>query len=132
MITELITHLQQSPEAGTPVAIWRDDERPPFSDLSSTPLLIREQTGSLDRHISAQQYDLFLYSEGNGTNAQMGAINSRIRALELWLVNNRQYTGGMYGIEITGSVSGPYKDGQNRWYYSISIQVRRNPNNTSV
>ena len=132
MITELIQLIQLSPEAGTPISDWRNDDKLPFSDLSTTPLLIREQPGNRDRHISAKQYDIYLFSEGQGTRPQAGQIASRLRALESWLANTRQYVGGIYGIEVTGSVAGPYKDGQERWSYSLSIQVRRNPNNTSV
>lgn len=125
MITELIQHLQKSPEAGTPVSIWHDDDIAPFNVLTSTPILIRQQGGRQDRHIGAVNFDLWLFSAANGTPQQSGSTKARADALQAWLVHNRDYTGNMYGVDVTGSVSGPIKDGQGRWAYSISIQIRK-------
>lgn len=125
MITEFIQHLQKSPEAGTAISIWRDDDLAPFNVLSSTPILLREQPSRQDRNIGAANYDLWLFSQANGTPQQSGAINTRIKALQDWLLTSRDYTGKMYAVDILGGVSGPIKDGQGRWAYSLSIQARR-------
>lgn len=125
MIDDLIAHLQKSPEAGTPISVWRDDDRAPFNNLSSTPMLIRQQPGSQDRDIGQANFDLWLFSEGSGTGAQSAQIKNRINALQNWLISSRDYTGNMYGVSVTNATSGPMKDGQGRWSYMISIQVFR-------
>lgn len=125
MITELITHLQSSPVAGLPIADIRDDDKYPFNNLTTTPILIREQAGNVDRDISSVGYNIFLATAGNATPAQRGAIMTLARELQNWLVLNEKH-GRMYAINVIGSVAGPYRDGQNRYIAAINITVRRN------
>lgn len=124
MITELITHLQNSPVAGLPIADIRDDDKYPFSDLTATPVLLREKGANIDRDIGSVGYSIFLASEGNATPSQRGAIMSLARELQNWLVLNEKQ-GRMYAINVIGGVAGPYRDGQNRYIAAINITVRR-------
>lgn len=125
MITELIAHLQASPIAGLPIADMRDDDRYPFNNLNITPVLLREQGGNIDRDIGAVGYDIFLHSIANATDQQRGALMSLARDLQNWLVLNGKQ-GRMYAINVIRGVSGPYRDGQNRYIAVINITVRRN------
>lgn len=124
MILEFIEYLRKSPEAGA-ISIWRDDDELPFSDLSSTPVLIRQSSSQVDRDISVYIYDVWLFSPANATNSDAGQVENRANILQDWLTMSRDYTGRIYGVSVINGVSGPFKDGQNRWSFSINVQVRR-------
>lgn len=129
MITELIQHLQNSPIAGRPLSVMRDDDLYPFKDQTLKPILIRQQPGSVDRDIGAAGYDIYIHSEGGtNTSAKFNVSNGEVindaTALMNWLLVNSR-SGDIYGIDVTGGVGGPFRDGQNRAIASISINVRR-------
>lgn len=122
MIRDIITYLASSPVGGRPIAYQRDDDRAPFSDTTTTPVLIRQQPGSADRDITRTTFDIWVFTAGNPTNSEIGTLMDTAKALEEYIVANFKQD-PIHNIDVIGGVSGPYRDGQQRQSASLTIRV---------
>jgi hypothetical protein len=130
MIQDLISQLRKTgcPVAADPFSVWRDDDQLPFSNLQSTPLLIRQQQSDNDPQLYTATYDLFLHSAANVDNAAMNALRIKAEALIDWINDNWiDTTTDTIGFDIVSGLSGPFKDGQGRWIFSFVVRQQLDP-----
>jgi hypothetical protein len=128
MINEIFAWLATSPSGSRPMAFQRDDDKAPFSNTSSTPLLVRQQTGPADKDLTRRTFDLWLFTAANPANSDIGNLFAEAKALEEWIIANHR-TGRIYAIDVVSGASGPYRDGQQRQSISMSITAHRNTGN---
>ena len=124
MLTDLIAHLVASGElTGYAFTDWRDDLSYPFN--SDTKIcLIRIQGGSQDRDIGAPSVDIYLYTVKNATNADREALLNTAEAIDRYLTTATVFANVQH-IDMTTSSAGAYKDGQERYFTTHRITVRR-------
>lgn len=120
MINEIFDYLAISPVSGRPMAHQRDDDKYPFNDLSSTPVLVRQMTGPADRDISRRTFDLWIFTQANPSNSEVGALFDLGLNLERYIVANYK-AHPIYYLDVVSGANGPYRDGQNRQAIGLSI-----------
>lgn len=127
IVNEVIEHIEPA-LTGRTIRVERDDDYAPWSDPASTPALIRNQGGPMERYITRSTFDLWLFTQQNPTGAQIENLFTEAKSVVEYLILNYE-TGRIYNIEIVAGPSGPYRDGQNRRSVGITFTVSRSTGN---
>lgn len=124
MMFEIFNHLQSSPIGSRVMTYMRDDDKEPFSDSESSPVVIRQNSAPADRDVTQGSFDLWIFTKRKPSFSEINALLQEGNMLVNWLLVNYEF-GRIGNIVVNSGVGGPFRDSQDRIFVTLSITVYR-------
>ena len=102
-----------------PCAIWQED-RYPFTLAASKVMLTMQSGRAVDAFTQQIDVDVLMFSKANADGADLTALYDEATAALLYIKTNFIINANIRPT-ITQDVTGPYVNGQNRYFYRFSM-----------